>query len=67
MQSKNKRIFRWPNSIIPEVDLKDYIVNLKKNNIEQNFDVIIDDSDNIEKEKDIKQLCITDYFISSKK
>jgi hypothetical protein len=47
--------------------MKEYIGNLKKINIEQNFDVILDDSDNKEKEKDIKQLCITDYFVNSKK
>ena len=67
IQSKNKRIFKWPNSIIPEVDMKEHIGNLKKINIEKNYDVILDDSDNKEKEKDIKQLCITDYFVNIKK
>lgn len=56
-----------PDSIIPEIEIKDYVANLTKNNIEKKFDVIKVDSDNKEKEKDVKQLTINDYFISSKK
>ena len=53
MQSKKKRIFKWPDSIVPEVDMKEYISKLKKNNIEQKYDVILEDSDNKEKEKEV--------------
>ena len=67
IQSKNKKIFKWPDSIIPEIEIKDYVDKLTKNNIEKKFDVIEVDSDNKEKEKDAKQLTINDYFISSKK
>ena len=67
IQSKNKKIFKWPDSIIPEIEIKDNVDKLTKNNIEKKFDVIEVDSDNKEKEKDAKQLTINDYFISSKK